>query len=66
MSTFKTSQSETNNSTSNLAQMVDLPEVFEYLGLSKYTDVFVHQEVSDLEKEIRIGIELTPLSELVA
>ena len=65
-STFKNNQTETNNSTSNLAQLVDLPEVFEYLGLSKYTDVFVHQEVSDLEKQIRIGIELTLLSELVA
>ena len=29
----------------SLTQCVDLPEVFEYLGLSKYTDVFVQQEV---------------------
>jgi hypothetical protein len=44
--TYKSNQAaESNSATSNLAQLVDLPEVFEYLGLSKYTDVFVHQEV---------------------
>ena len=45
--TYKSNQAaeQANSATSNLAQLVDLPEVFEYLGLSKYTDVFVHQEV---------------------
>lgn len=40
MASFK--QEKQNQS---LTQCVDLPEVFEYLGLSKYTDVFVQQEV---------------------
>ena len=45
MASFKQeiSSAKTNQS---LTQCVDLPEVFDYLGLSKYTDVFVQQEVS--------------------
>jgi hypothetical protein len=40
--TTRTVQNEKQNS---LTQCVNLPEVFDYLGLSKYTDVFVQQEV---------------------
>ena len=43
--TVEQSNTQQSNQTNQLAQLVDLPEVFEYLGLSKYTDVFVHQEV---------------------
>lgn len=46
MASFKQEQmSQTKNHNQSLTQCVDLPEVFEYLGLSKYTDVFVQQEV---------------------
>ena len=50
MASFKNQMSQepmpqTNNHNQSLTQCVDLPEVFEYLGLSKYTDVFVQQEV---------------------
>ena len=33
------------NNYQNLQAQVELHEVFEYLGLSKYTDVFMQQEV---------------------
>jgi len=46
MASFKQEpMSQTKNHNQSLTQCVDLPEVFEYLGLSKYTDVFVQQEV---------------------
>ena len=46
MASFKQEPiSQTKNHNQSLTQCVDLPEVFEYLGLSKYTDVFVQQEV---------------------
>jgi len=46
MSSFKQEpMAQTKNHNQSLTQCVDLPEVFEYLGLSKYTDVFVQQEV---------------------
>ena len=48
MASFKQEQmSQTKNHNQSLTQCVDLPEVFEYLGLSKYTDVFVQQEVKN-------------------
>ena len=47
MSSFKQEpMAQTKNHNQSLTQCVDLPEVFEYLGLSKYTDVFVQQEVN--------------------
>ena len=46
MSSFKQEpMAQPKNHNQSLTQCVDLPEVFEYLGLSKYTDVFVQQEV---------------------
>ena len=49
MASFKQETiSQTKNHNQSLTQCVDLPEVFEYLGLSKYTDVFVQQEVKNL------------------
>ena len=59
MASFKQEQmSQTKNHNQSLTQCVDLPEVFEYLGLSKYTDVFVQQEVKNRHFSSKFNSEI--------
>ena len=59
MASFKQEQmSQTKNHNQSLTQCVDLPEVFEYLGLSKYTDVFVQQEVKNRHFSLKFNSEI--------
>lgn len=45
LSSFKQEKTFQSNNFQSLSSNVELHEVFEYLGLSKYTDVFMQQEV---------------------